>query len=140
MSFELILPFCAQSRGFSWTMASARSWEIPTRLGGSNGTGYFIAAQDISFTPDRLRTGLEVVANKLGKKLDEDNPVLNAQLPDGSRLAAVIPPVVRPAPALVIRKFSSRKFTVEDLIDRGTLTSELAGYLVRANSRVARPS
>ena len=86
-------------------------------------------AEDISFTSDGLRTGLEVVANKLGKKLDEDNPVLNAQLPDGSRLAAVIPPVVRPAPAMVIRKFSSRKFTVEDLINRGTLTPRLAAYL-----------
>src|SRR5580704_3866684 len=56
----------------------------------------------ISFDAGKLRTGLEVTANQLGKKLDEDNPLLNAQLPDGSRLAAVIPPVVRPAPALTI--------------------------------------
>src|SRR5208283_994117 len=49
--------------------------------------------------------------------------------PDGSRLAAVIPPVARPSPALVIRKFSSRKFTVEDLISRGTLTRPLAEFL-----------
>src|SRR5207302_900153 len=56
----------------------------------------------VSFDAGRLRTGLEVIANQLGKRLDEDNPLLNAQLPDGSRLAAVIPPVVRPAPALAV--------------------------------------
>ena len=48
----------------------------------------------ISFNASQLRTGLEVIANQLGKKLDEDNPLLHAQLPDGSRLAAVIPPAV----------------------------------------------
>jgi pilus assembly protein CpaF len=70
-----------------------------------------------------------VIANQLGKRLDEDNPLLHAQLPDGSRLAAVIPPVVRPAPALTIRKFTSRRFTVDDLIARGTMTPALADYL-----------
>jgi hypothetical protein len=64
--------------------------------------------ESISFDAGKLRTGLEVIANQLGKKLDEDNPLLHAQLPDGSRLAAVIPPVVRPSPALTIRKFTSR--------------------------------
>jgi pilus assembly protein CpaF len=83
----------------------------------------------ISFDAGKLRTGLEVIANNLGKKLDEDNPLLHAQLPDGSRLAAVIPPVVRPAPALVIRKFTSRHYTIADLIARGTLTRPLAGFL-----------
>ena len=83
----------------------------------------------VSFDAGKLLTGLEVIANQLGKKLDEDNPVLHAQLPDGSRLAAVIPPVVRPAPALTIRKFTSRHYTVDDLIARGTLTRPLAEFL-----------
>jgi pilus assembly protein CpaF len=83
----------------------------------------------IQFDSGRLRTGLEVIANHLGKKLDEDNPVLHAQLPDGSRLAAVIPPVVRPCPALTIRKFTSRRFTVDDLVARGTMTEALARFL-----------
>jgi pilus assembly protein CpaF len=83
----------------------------------------------IQFDAGRLRTGLEVIANQLGKRLDEDNPLLHAQLPDGSRIAAVIPPVVRPAPALTIRKFTSRRFTVDDLIARGTLTPALADFL-----------
>jgi pilus assembly protein CpaF len=83
----------------------------------------------VSFDAGRLRTGLEVIANQLGKRLDENNPLLHAQLPDGSRLAAVIPPVVRPDPAVVIRKFTSRRYTVEDLIARGTLTRPLADFL-----------
>jgi pilus assembly protein CpaF len=83
----------------------------------------------IAFDAGRLRTGLEVIANQLGKRLDENNPLLHAQLPDGSRLAAVIPPVVRPDPAVVIRKFTSRRYTVEDLIARGTLTRPLADFL-----------
>ena len=129
MSFELILPFLRPIEALLLDDGISEIMGNPDSTWWFERDGILHPAQDISFTSDRLRTGLEVVANKLGKKLDEDNPVLNAQLPDGSRLAAVIPPVVRPAPALVIRKFSSRKFTVEDLIDRGTLTSELAGYL-----------
>ena len=129
MSFDLILPFLRPIEALLLDDGISEIMGNPDSTWWFERDGILHPAQDISFTSDRLRTGLEVVANKLGKKLDEDNPVLNAQLPDGSRLAAVIPPVVRPAPALVIRKFSSRKFTVEDLIDRGTLTSELAGYL-----------
>jgi pilus assembly protein CpaF len=85
----------------------------------------------IFFASGKLRTGLEVIANQLGKRLDEDNPILHAQLPDGSRLAAVIPPVVRLTPALIIRKFTSRHYTVDDLIARGTLTRPLADFLAQ---------
>jgi pilus assembly protein CpaF len=83
----------------------------------------------ISFDAGRLRTGLEVIANQLGKKLDEDNTRLHAQLPDGSRIAAWIPPLVNPAPAIAIRKFTSRNYTVDDLIARGTLTQPIADLL-----------
>ncbi len=84
---------------------------------------------NISFDGGRLRTGLEVIVNQLGKKLDEDNPLLDVHLPDGSRLAQVIPPVVCPAPSLTIRKFNSRHYTVDDLIARGTSTRPLADFL-----------
>ena len=45
---------------------------------------------------DALHTGLEVIANRFGKKLDADSPIMNLRLPDGSRMAAMIPPVVNP--------------------------------------------
>lgn len=104
-------------------------------MGNPNGSwwyekrGRLYRAGDVQFDAKPLRTGLEVIANKLGRKLSEDNPILNAQLPDGSRLAAVLPPVVRPFPALTIRKFAAIHFTIADLIERGTLTPQLADYL-----------
>src|ERR1700756_2057098 len=129
MSFELILPFLRPIEGLLLDENISEIMGNPDSSWWFEREGTLYRAKDVSFASEGLRTGLEVVANKLGKKLDEDNPVLNAQLPEGSRLAAVIPPVVRPAPAMVIRKFSSRRFTVEDLINRGTLTQELAAFL-----------
>jgi pilus assembly protein CpaF len=129
MSFELILPFL---RPIEPLLLDETISEI---MGNPDGSWWYerdgILEQDrtISFDAGRLQTGLEVIANQLSKKLDEDNPMLHAQLPDGSRLAAVIPPVVRPAPALTIRKFTSRRFTAEDLIARDTLTRPLAEFL-----------
>jgi pilus assembly protein CpaF len=88
---------------------------------------------EIIFDAKALRTGLEVIANKLSRKLDEAHPLLNAQLPDGSRLAAVLPPVVRPNPAVTIRKFSKVRFTITDLIQTGAMSTEigdmLSGYI-----------
>jgi len=129
VSFELILPFL---RPIEQLLLDDSVSEI---MGNPDATWWYerdgIIRQEamIRFDAGRLRTGLEVIANHLGKRLDEDNPMLHAQLPDGSRLAAVIPPVVRPAPALTIRKFTSRRYTVDDLIVRGTLSRSLADYL-----------
>jgi len=129
MSFELILPFLRPIEPLLLDDSISEIMGNPDASWWYERDGIVRREASISFDADRLRTGLEVIANQLGKKLDEDNPVLHAQLPDGSRLAAVIPPVVRPAPALTIRKFPSRHFTVDDLIARGTLTQPLAEFL-----------
>ncbi|MFZ0661174.1 MAG: hypothetical protein WAM66_00645 [Acidobacteriaceae bacterium] len=70
-----------------------------------------------------------MIANNLGKRLGEGNPVLEAQLPEGSRICAYILPAVKLAPGLPIRKFTGRHFTADDLIARGTLTRPLAEFL-----------
>jgi pilus assembly protein CpaF len=129
MSFELILPFLRPIEPLLLDESISEIMGNPDSTWWYERDGMLRHDESIQFDPARLRTGLEVVANKLGKKLDEDNPLLNAQLPDGSRLAAVIPPVVRPSAAMVIRKFTSRRFTVEDLIARRTLTRPLAEFL-----------
>src|SRR5487761_781242 len=129
VSFELILPFLRPIEPLLLDDSISEIMGNPDASWWYERDGIVRREASISFDADRLRTGLEVIANQLGKKLDEDNPVLHAQLPDGSRLAAVIPPVVRPAPALTIRKFPSRHFTVDDLIARGTLTLPLAEFL-----------
>ena len=109
MSFELILPFLRPIEPLLLDESISEIMGNPDASWWYERDGIISPRRAVSFDAGRLRTGLEVIANQLGKKLDEDNPVLHAQLPDGSRLAAVIPPVVRPAPALTIRKFTSRR-------------------------------
>jgi pilus assembly protein CpaF len=129
MSFELILPFLRPIEPLLLDDSISEIMGNPDASWWYERDGIMRREESISFDAGKLRTGLEVIANQLGKKLDEDNPVLHVQLPDGSRLAAVIPPVVRPSPALTIRKFTSRHYTVEDLIARGTLARPLADFL-----------
>ena len=129
MSFELILPFLRPIEPLLIDESISEIMGNPDASWWYERDGIVRREPSISFAAGPLRTGLEVIANQLGKKLDEDNPLLHAQLPDGSRLAAVIPPVVRPAPALTIRKFPSRHFTIDDLIARGTLSRPLADLL-----------
>jgi len=129
MSFELILPFLRPIEPLLQDDSISEIMGNPDASWWYERDGILHREKTVSFDAGRLRTGLEVIANQLGKRLDEDNPLLNAQLPDGSRLAAVIPPVVRPAPALAIRKFTSSHYTVDDLIARGTLTRPLAEFL-----------
>ena len=129
MSYELILPF------FRPIAALLLDEEISEIMGNPDSTWWVEREGDVSrvdgidFGGEKLLTGLDVIAKRLQKKLDLENPLLNARLPDGSRLAAAIPPVVKPGPLLVIRKFNSRRFTIDDLIVRGTLTRSLAEML-----------
>jgi pilus assembly protein CpaF len=100
MSLELILPFL---RPIEPLLLDEEVTEI---MGNPNSSWWFeregklYQEKTVSFDSARLLTGLEVIANQLGKRLDEDSPSLHAQLPDGSRIAAWIPPLVSPAPAL----------------------------------------
>jgi pilus assembly protein CpaF len=129
MSFELILPFLRPIEPLLLDESVSEIMGNPDSSWFSERDGELCKEPNISFDAGKLRTGLEVIANQLGKKLDEDNPLLDAHLPDGSRLAAAIPPVVRPAPSLTIRKFTGRHYTVDDLITRRTLTRPLADFL-----------
>ncbi len=129
MSFDLILPFLRPIEPLLLDESVSEIMGNPDATWWYERDGIVSPEAGVRFDASKLRTGLEVIANHLGKKLDEDNPLLHAQLPDGSRIAAVIPPVVRPAPALTIRKFTSRRFTIDDLIARGTLSGPLADYL-----------
>jgi pilus assembly protein CpaF len=96
MSFELIIPFLRPIEPLLLDDSISEIMGNPDASWWYERDGIIHREPAVSFDASRLRTGLEVIANQLGKRLDEDNPVLHAQLPDGSRLAAVIPPVVRP--------------------------------------------
>jgi pilus assembly protein CpaF len=129
MSLELILPFLRPIEPFLLDKEVSEIMGDPDSTWYVEREGRMHRQATVSFDSGSLRTGLEVIANHLGKRLDEDNPRLQAQLPDGSRIAAWIPPLVNPAPALSIRKFTSRHFTMVDLIARGMLTQTLAELL-----------
>ena len=129
MSFELILPFLRPIEPLLLDESVSEIMGNPDASWFCERDGKLCQEPTVSFDAGKLGTGLEVIANQLGKRLDEDNPRLHAQLPDGSRIAAWIPPLVNPAPAIAIRKFTSRNYTVDDLIARSTLTQAIADLL-----------
>lgn len=129
MSFDLILPFMRPIESLLLDDEVSEIMGNPDSTWWVERHGQVCREQHIEFGAAPLRTGLEVIANHLGKRLDEDNPRLHAQLPDGSRIAVWIPPLVNPAPAMSIRKFTSRHYTLDDLISRGTVSRSLAQSL-----------
>lgn len=72
---------------------------------------------------------IERIVAPIGRRIDESMPMVDARLPDGSRVNAIIPPLALNGPTITIRKFSKDPFTVEDLINFGTLTPEMAKFL-----------
>ena len=72
------------------------------------------------------------IIGPLNLRLDETSPMVDARLPDGSRLNAVIPPLSLNGPTVTIRRFRKRPFTVDELVELGTLTGEIASFLQRA--------
>ena len=69
------------------------------------------------------------IAAFVGRRIDDDSPMVDCRLPDGSRVNAVIPPLAVDGSSLTIRKFAKDPFTVQDLINAGTLTAEAAAFL-----------
>jgi pilus assembly protein CpaF len=72
---------------------------------------------------------IERIVSPLGRRVDAESPMVDARLPDGSRVNAVIPPVAIDGPLLTIRKFSKSKYTIDQLIEFDTLTRTMADFL-----------
>jgi len=72
---------------------------------------------------------IEKIVSPLGRRLDEASPMVDARLPDGSRVNAIIPPISVSGPCLTIRKFSAEPFGVEDLVNMGTLSETMKVFL-----------
>ena len=89
-----------------------------------------IELTNLSFdsTEHELRI-IERIVSRVGRRIDESQPMVDARLADGSRVNAVIHPISLNGPVLTIRKFSKKPLTVTDLISRGTLTPEAAKFL-----------
>ncbi|RZT21096.1 CpaF family protein [Fictibacillus sp. BK138] len=72
---------------------------------------------------------IEKICAPIGRRIDESSPMVDARLPDGSRVNAIIPPLSLIGPTITIRKFSKDPYTIENLIDFGTVTREMAVFI-----------
>lgn len=135
MSFEIIIPFLKPIENLLMSTTISEIMVNPDGSAWIEVEGRLQRCPEIHFDEGTLLTGLEVIANRFGKKLDADSPIMNLRLPDGSRLAAIIPPVVHPQPLLTVRRFTSKNFTMKDLIERRMLTEEQAEVLTSAVRR-----
>ena len=78
---------------------------------------------------EHLRRVIERIVGQVGRRIDESSPMVDARLPDGSRVNAVIPPLAVDGPVLTVRKFAREPLQVDDLINVGTLSAEIADLL-----------
>jgi pilus assembly protein CpaF len=76
-----------------------------------------------------LRRTIDKIVSRIGRRVDEASPMVDARLPDGSRVNAVIPPLALDGSLLTIRKFSTDPYTYEDLINFGSLSRATADFL-----------
>jgi pilus assembly protein CpaF len=134
VNFEIIIPFLKPIEHLLESETVSEIMVNPDSSVWIEEDGQIQLLPGIHFDDGALQTGLEVIANRFGKKLDADSPLMNLRLPDGSRMAAMIPPVVNPRPVVTIRKFTSRNFTITDLVKRRMLTGEQADMLTKAVS------
>ena len=104
--------------------------------------GFVEPVQGIHLSEKSLMVAVKNIARRLGDDISESKPILDSRLPDGSRVAAIIPPCSVNGITLTIRKFNARHFVLEDLVQAGTLeswlASQLEGYvLARKNILIA---
>lgn len=76
-----------------------------------------------------LRRVIDKIVGQVGRRVDETVPMVDARLPDGSRVNAIINPLALNGPMLTIRKFARDPYMVEDLVEFGTMTSKIAQFL-----------
>ncbi|KUM36145.1 CpaF family protein [Arthrobacter sp. EpRS71] len=99
-----------------------------------------LALTELQFSSDdHLRKVIERIVSRVGRRIDESSPLVDARLEDGSRVNAIIPPLAVNGPSLTIRKFSHVPLTVRNLIEWGSMSQEMAELLsacVRARLNV----
>jgi len=92
-----------------------------------------LTRSDISFSSDSaVMSAIERIVSPLGRRIDESSPMVDARLPDGSRVNAIIPPLALRGPTLTIRKFAKKKLNVDDLLGFGTVSPAMAQFLKMA--------
>jgi pilus assembly protein CpaF len=132
MGFELILPFL---RPIEHLILDSEISEIVVNGSGRifiERNGDLAEVADARLTEKNLQVAVRNIARALGDEISEQQPLLDSRLPDGSRVAAVIPPCSIGGTTLTIRKFHSKHFAADELVRIGSLTSELLAMLQTA--------
>ena len=89
-----------------------------------------LAKTPLRFSDDsQLRRIITKMVGQIGRRIDESSPMVDARLPDGSRVNAIIPPLSLSGPLLTIRRFANERFNLEELIAVGTISPEAADFL-----------
>jgi pilus assembly protein CpaF len=92
-----------------------------------------LEATALRFTDDEaVRAVIERIVTPLGRRIDESTPLVDARLPDGSRVNAIIPPLASRGPCITIRKFAARALELPELVRAGSLGAEMAAFLIAA--------
>jgi pilus assembly protein CpaF len=129
LGFETILPFLRpiehliRDDSISEIMVNGSAHVFIERA------GVLQAVPDITLSEKSLMVAVKNIARRLGDDISEQKPILDSRLPDGSRVAAVIPPCSIHGVTLTIRKFNGRHYTVADLVKAGSLNDTLAHQL-----------
>ncbi|MGZ6175359.1 MAG: TadA family conjugal transfer-associated ATPase [Candidatus Binataceae bacterium] len=85
---------------------------------------------DVSFQDDQhLMLIIDRIVSQVGRRVDEASPMVDARLPDGSRINAIIPPLALDGPALSIRRFGKRRYSVDDLVAKDSITPDMVEFI-----------
>lgn len=135
MGFEVILPFLRpiaaliEDDEISEIMVNGSTRVFIERL------GRLEEVSGVTIPEKSLQVAVRNIARALGDEISEEKPLLDSRLPDGSRVAAVIPPCSVNGTTLTIRKFQSRFFSPAELVRAGTVTPAVLNYLHNAIER-----
>ena len=85
---------------------------------------------DVRFNDDQhLMLIIDRIVSQVGRRVDEASPMVDARLADGSRINAIIPPLALDGPSLSIRRFGKKRYTVDDLIEKETVTADMVEFM-----------
>ena len=132
---ELIAAVCDEILGFGPIEPLLQDPGVSEVMVNAPDTVYFEKEGRLYLSPIRFRDNIHItriierILAPLGRRVDESSPMVDARLPDGSRVNIIVPPVSPKSPTVTIRKFRADKMTMDDLVNVGSITHELAEFL-----------
>jgi len=132
---ELIAAVCDEILGYGPIEPLLNDPSVSEVMINAPDTVYFEKEGRLYLSPIRFRDAqhimriIERILAPLGRRVDESSPMVDARLPDGSRVNIIIPPVAPKSPTVTIRKFRQDKMNIDDLVNVGSMTRELADFL-----------